>query len=298
MLAVPYVTSKPVTLFLNHCEHERGLAALTMRRYRLTLHAIEQWLQSQGTTLLDANEKHISDYSQMRTKTGNGSGAVSNEILLIRDCMRFWTETGLADKRSVCARLDTPKLDQRLPRILNKDQVARLMGAVPANAMHRLRDTAILETLYACGLRAAELGGLLLSHVDLGGSVRVTGKGTRDRLIPLGGPAAKAIAAYLTERPKYDRRQSPYVFLTRSGLPLSDTAIWSLVVKYAALAGLEDVHPHTLRHCFATHLLAGGADLRVVQELLGHDDLVTTQRYTHLDTTHLRHIHATFHPRG
>jgi integrase/recombinase XerD len=296
---MPVVTTPPLDLYLNHCEHERGLAALTMKRYRLTLSAIEQWLKLHDSCLLDANETHVQGYVRARTQAGTKSGAVSNEVLLIRDCFRFWTEIGLRDKRDVCARMDTPKLEQRLPRVLNRIEVAKLLGAVPANAMHHLRDVAILETLYACGLRAAELGGLLLSHVDLAGrTVRVLGKGTRERVIPLGEPAAKAITAYLGVRAKYDSKASPVVFLTVSGRPLSDTAIWGLVTRYASLAGLEGVHPHTLRHCFATHLLAGGADLRVVQELLGHDDLVTTQRYTHLDTTHLRSIHATFHPRG
>jgi integrase/recombinase XerD len=166
-----------------------------------------------------------------------------------------------------------------------------------------LRDRAMLELMYACGLRASEVGAICTTdiHARLG-TVLVNGKGGKQRLVPMGKPANAAVEAYLQQcRPmvvKPDARDKGRLLLSRTGRPLERVAVWQIVKKHAAAAGLKDAHPHTLRHSFATHLLIGGADLRVVQELLGHADIGTTQIYTHVDRSRLKSVHQKYHPRG
>ncbi|HWB53399.1 MAG TPA: tyrosine-type recombinase/integrase, partial [Tepidisphaeraceae bacterium] len=163
------------------------------------------------------------------------------------------------------------------------------------------RDVAILELLYAAGVRASELCGLKIADVNLQvAAVRVLGKGSKERVVPLGRAAVEAIESYLGEcRPKLDHGNSPLLFLSRSGKPMERVGLWMLVEKYGRKSGLlNEVHPHVLRHCFASHLLSGGADLRVVQELLGHADIATTQIYTHVDQKRLKATHLKYHPRA
>jgi integrase/recombinase XerD len=184
---------------------------------------------------------------------------------------------------------------------LNRSQVNQLIAAPdPASPLFS-RDVAILELLYASGLRASELCDLKLRDANLQvGCVRVLGKGMKERIVPMGRAAAEAAGRYLAEcRPRLDRRASDRLFLSRTGKPLDRVALWLLVERYGRKSGLlKSVSPHTLRHCFATHLIGGGADLRVVQELLGHSDIATTQIYTHVDQDRLRAVHQKFHPRA
>jgi integrase/recombinase XerD len=179
--------------------------------------------------------------------------------------------------------------------------VNQLIASVDIDSPLFSRDVAIVELLYASGLRASELCTLKVRDVNLQvGCVRVLGKGSKERIVPLGRAASEAIQRYLADlRPKLERRSSEILFLSRSGKPLERIALWMLVEKIARRASLlNKVSPHTLRHCFASHLLGGGADLRVVQELLGHSDISTTQIYTHVDQTRLKAMHAKYHPRG
>lgn len=203
--------------------------------------------------------------------------------------------------------LDQPTRWKHLPNVLSPRQVKRLLEApIPGEAGSLplwLRDRALLELLYASGLRASEAG---LVHVgdlqDTLGVIRVLGKGGKERLVPVGRPAKQAIAEYLTEcRPLLthpDGRDGGRLLLSRTGRPLERVAVWQIVKKAAIQAGLQHVHPHALRHSFATHLLAGGADLRVVQDLLGHADIATTQIYTHVDSARLKSVHEQHHPRA
>jgi integrase/recombinase XerD len=197
--------------------------------------------------------------------------------------------------------LDTPKTWQRLPAVCNKQQVLRLLEAPAREEPFYLRDKALLELLYATGVRASEAAGLKTTDVNLDiGYLRCFGKGNKERVIPVGKVAVAALRDYLRDlRPKLARPQSqPFVLLSRTGRPLSRIEVWRLVKKYAVRAGMpRNVTVHTLRHCFATHLLSGGADLRSVQEMLGHVDIATTQIYTHVDHERLRQIHKKFHPR-
>jgi integrase/recombinase XerD len=197
--------------------------------------------------------------------------------------------------------LDTPKVWQRLPAVCNKQQVLRLLQAPSPDEPYYLRDKALLELLYATGVRASELAGLKTTDINLDiGYLRCLGKGSKERVIPVGRIAIEVTRDYLRDlRPKLAKPQSgAFLLLSRTGRRLSRIEVWRLVKKYALRAGMpRNVTVHTLRHCFATHLLSGGADLRSVQEMLGHVDIGTTQIYTHVDHERLRQIHKKFHPR-
>ena len=201
----------------------------------------------------------------------------------------------------ILQQLERPKPERALPKVLSRDQVRRLISSPDPKSPLFARDVAILELLYACGLRATELCDLKVRDVNLQvGCVRVLGKGRKERIVPLGRAASESILRYLADcRPALEKQPTERLFLSRSGKPMERIALWMLVEKYGRSSGiLKDVSPHTLRHCFASHLLTGGADLRVVQELLGHSDIQTTQIYTHVDQGRLKSIHRKFHPRA
>jgi len=188
-----------------------------------------------------------------------------------------------------------------LPKILSRTQVNQLIAAPNPKSRLYFRDVAILELLYASGLRASELCSVKLRDLNKSvGVVRILGKGSKERIVPVGHAALEAIEQYLSQcRPKLTRSNDEHLFLSRSGKPLDRISLWMLVEKYGRSSGiLREVSPHTLRHCFATHLISGGADLRVVQELLGHSDISTTQIYTHVDQDRLKAVHKKFHPRS
>jgi integrase/recombinase XerD len=221
-------------------------------------------------------------------------------LVAIKLLLRFAKYTGLLQE-DFTAVLEGPKLWQRLPVVCNKKQVMDLLNApAPAEPFY-LRDKAMLELLYATGMRASELGGLKKSWLNLDvGYLRCLGKGNRERVIPLGRTAIAATREYLVRlRPLLVKPFSDdYLLLSRTGRPMNRIDIWRLTKKYALRAGMpRNLTVHTLRHCFATHLLAGGADLRSVQEMLGHVDIATTQIYTHVDQERLKRVHSKYHPR-
>jgi integrase/recombinase XerD len=221
-------------------------------------------------------------------------------LVAIRMFMRFAKLMGLiADDGT--AILESPKIWQRLPIVCNKPQVLKLLEAPCPEEPYYLRDRATLELLYATGMRASELAGLKTTDLNFDvGYLRCLGKGNKERIIPVGRTAIEAVEAYLRDlRPRLAKPGSGMsLLLSRTGRPLTRIEIWRLVKKYAARAGLaRNLTVHTLRHCFATHLLSGGADLRSVQEMLGHVDIGTTQIYTHVDNERLRKIHKKYHPR-
>ena len=199
-------------------------------------------------------------------------------------------------------KLPLPRLPQTLPQPLSQPDMARLVAAPAGDSPLEKRDRALLELLYASGLRITEACGVRLEHLDgEGGVLRVTGKGNKTRLVPVGSSALEALRIYLTEaRPELlSPRSGAEIFLSVRGHPLTPARIWQLVRHYAKRAGIEEaVHPHQLRHSFATHLLAGGADLRIIQEMLGHASIATTQIYTQVDRGQLKSVHRKFHPRG
>jgi integrase/recombinase XerD len=285
--------------FLLYLASERGLADNSIHAYRRDLEDLDRFLVERTKTLTTADVDDLRMYLQAQTRAGQSTKTVARRLAAIRVFLRYQAMQG-DDAGSILQQLERPKPEHSLPKVLNRAQVNQLIAAPDPKSALFCRDVAILELLYASGLRASELCDLKLLDLNLQvGCVRVFGKGNKERIVPLGQAANEAITRYLMDcRPKLDRRSSDRVFLSRTGKSMERIGLWMLVEKYGRSSGLlKKVSPHTLRHCFATHLLAGGADLRVVQELLGHSDVTTTQIYTHVDQSRLKAIHLKYHPR-
>jgi integrase/recombinase XerD len=286
--------------FLVYLATERGLANNSLHAYRRDLEDIERALDHSGKTLLTASADDFRYYLQNQTRKGQSTKTVARRLAAIRVFLRFQLAEG-HDVGNILSQLERPKPERDLPKVLSRSQVNQLIGAPDPKSPLFARDVAIVELLYASGLRATELCELKTRDANLQvGCVRVLGKGMKERIVPLGRAAAEAITRYLSDcRPKLEREPSELLFLSRTGKPLDRVALWMLIEKIVKRSGLlNHVSPHTLRHCFATHLIGGGADLRVVQELLGHSDIATTQIYTHVDQDRLKSVHKKFHPRG
>jgi integrase/recombinase XerD len=289
-----------VRAFLLHLASERGLADNSLHAYRRDLEDLDDFLTERSKTLTSATADDLRAYLQDQTRKGQSTKTVTRRLAAIRVFLRFLMSQG-RDCSHILHQLERPKAERSLPKVLNRAQVDQLIAAPNPKSLLFARDVAILELLYASGLRATELCDLKLRDVNLQvRCVRVLGKGMKERIVPLGRAAAEAVSRYLLEcRPNLDKRNEERLFLSRTGQPLERIALWMLVEKYGRSSGiLKSVSPHTLRHCFASHLLGGGADLRVVQELLGHSDINTTQIYTHVDQSRLKTIHQMFHPRA
>jgi integrase/recombinase XerD len=287
-------------LLLNYLQQERGLADNSVHAYRRDLEDLDRYLRSTGKQLTTANADDFRAYLRDQSRKGQSTKTVARRLAAIRIFLRFLVTLGL-DTLPILEQLERPKPEQSLPKILSKQQVETLISTPNPKSMLYARDVAILELLYASGLRASELCDLKLRDTNLQvGCVRVIGKGMKERIVPFGRAASQAITRYLNDtRPRLERQSNDCLFLSRTGKPLERVGLWMLVEKYARRSGiLKQTGPHVLRHCFATHLLGGGADLRIVQELLGHSDVTTTQIYTHVDQTRLKAIHGKFHPRG
>ena len=249
--------------------------------------------------MLTAEAEDIRDYLREQTRSGKSTRTVARRIAAIRMLMRFLAATNQRSDK-ILEQFDRPKPEQSLPKILSRAQVNQLLSAPNPKSSLYFRDVAILELLYASGLRASELCDLKLRDVNIAvGVVRVLGKGSKERIVPVGKPAMTAIEKYLLDcRAKLAKKHEEQLFLSRTGKPMERIGLWMLVEKYGRKSGLlSHISPHTLRHCFATHLIGGGADLRIVQELLGHSDISTTQIYTHVDQDRLKAVHKKFHPR-
>lgn len=287
--------------FLDYLKVEAGLANNTVMAYGRDLKDFVTYCNSRKIhRLQQIRPALIQKYLQVLSQAEKSESSIKRCLVAIRMFLRFAKLIGKIDD-DFTAILEGPKLWQKLPIICSKQKVINLLNAPLREEPFYLRDRAILELLYATGIRASELAGLKISNLNLDiGYMRCLGKGNRERVIPIGKTAIAATVEYLRElRPKLAKSQSAdFLLLSRTGLPLSRIEIWRLVKKYAMRAGLpRNLTVHTLRHCFATHLLTGGADLRSVQEMLGHVDIATTQIYTHVDQERLRRIHKEFHPR-
>jgi integrase/recombinase XerD len=291
-----------IEAFLDATWAESGLARQSLAGYRRDLEGFARWRDGAGGGLAGADRAARFDYLAYRT--GAGYSPRSNARLL--SALRaFFAHALRRGQRSddPCAQLDPPRLPRLLPKALAESQVEALLAAPDTNAPIGVRDRAMLELMYACGLRVSELVDLPATAVNLRqGVLRVTGKGSRERLVPLGEEARHWLQRYLDEtRPLFAGKRSPTpLFLVPAGEALSRQAFWALVKRHAAAAGIDParVSPHGLRHSFATHLLNHGADLRVLQMLLGHSSLSTTQIYTLVAREHLKRLHAQHHPRG
>jgi integrase/recombinase XerD len=243
----------------------------------------------------------MSEYLADRKRAGLSASSIKLVVVALKIFFRFLTAKGIIE-RDPSEALALPRIERYLPETLNELQVEQFLEKIDTKGVHGLRDRAMIELLYASGLRISELANARLENFDFEQRVvRVTGKGNKTRLVPVGRKACEALAAYLsTERPKLVKpRSTSEIFLSERGTKLTTARIWQIVKKHAQRAGLEkNVYPHLLRHSFATHLLSNGADLRIIQEMLGHADISTTQVYTHVDQQRLKAVHRQFHPRA
>ncbi|MTD37181.1 site-specific tyrosine recombinase XerD [Erwinia sp. CPCC 100877] len=288
--------------FLDALWLERSLAENTLSAYRRDLKTVVAWLHHQGSDLLSAGAPELQALLAERVEGGYKATSSARLLSALRRLFQYlYREKLRPDDPSTL--LSSPKLPQRLPKDLSEAQVERLLQAPLVDQPLELRDKAMLELLYATGLRVSELVGLQLSDVSLRqGVVRVIGKGNKERLVPLGEESVWWLENYLTHgRPwLLNGQTSDVLFPSQRGRQMTRQTFWHRIKHYAALAGIDGdkLSPHVLRHAFATHLLNHGADLRVVQMLLGHSDLSTTQIYTHVATERLRQLHQQHHPRA
>jgi integrase/recombinase XerD len=290
-----------VKSFLDYLTVEAGLSDNTVLAYGRDLKSFLEYCRKQKVNQIRRLKPHlIHDYLRALSREQKSESSVKRSLVAIRMFLRFAKLTGLLED-DFTAILESPKVWQRLPCVCSEQQVIDLLNAPETNEPYYLRDKAMLELLYATGARAGEVALMRTSNLNLDiGYLRCLGKGNKERVIPIGKIAIAAINEYLIHlRPKLHKPFSEdFLLLSRTGRPLSRIEIWRLVKKYSIRAGMpRNLTVHTLRHCFATHLLSGGADLRSVQEMLGHVDIATTQIYTHVDQGRLRKIHRQYHPR-
>ena len=293
------------TLVDRFCDHlwlEDGLAKLTLAAYRNDLTHFGGWLEKERKQFLNAAVSgDIEAYLAWRFSQHAQPRSAARYTSTLKRFYRYLLRENLVAVDPTL-NLDSPKLPRSLPKTLTEEDVERLLDNSDTNTPLGLRDRAMLETLYATGLRVSELVGLKLTAVNVNdGVLRVTGKGNKDRLVPLGEESVQWLRRYLADsRPLLlDRQLCDEVFVTTRGAGMTRQAFWYLIKRHALAAGItRPLSPHTLRHAFATHLLNHGADLRVVQMLLGHSDISTTQIYTHVARERMKHLHAQHHPRG
>ncbi|MBN2063747.1 MAG: tyrosine recombinase XerD [Sedimentisphaerales bacterium] len=297
-----------IETFLHYLCVEGGLAGNTIMSYRRDLRRFAHFAELNGLTLPDQiNPQTAVDFVKWLSQpveedhTRLSEATIARHVVSLRMFMRYQKLMGKV-KTDLCDLMESPRIWQRVPRVLSKQQAAELVSAVNPVDQLFLRDKALLELLYATGMRASEAASLNLSDVNFKmGYLRCIGKGDKERIIPVHKYAIDVLHDYVTKQrlDLTEKTHSRKLFVSKNGKELSRIEVWRIVKKAALKAGLPGkVTPHTLRHCFGTHLLQGGADLRSVQEMLGHADLSTTQIYTHVNHEHLRSIHKKYHPMG
>ena len=288
--------------FIYHLQGERQLSPNTVSSYKTDITRYLAWLEEQHIE----NEKmittdHVITYLEELSEIPLAATSLARNLSSIRMFHRFMVNEGYCEK-DVSENIDSPKLPKRLPKILDIPDIEALFAQIDTASDAGVRDRAMLELLYGSGLRISELLSLRLPAIMLeDGWVRVFGKGFKERIVPIGDEAQSWLQMYIRNvRPLLaaNIHAEDIIFLNMRGAPLSRMGVWKIIQKYAKLAMIDKaVSPHVFRHSFATHLLEGGADLRAVQEMLGHSDITTTQIYTHLDRNYLKEVHKTFHPR-
>jgi integrase/recombinase XerD len=289
-------------LFIEYLTVECALSPNTTAAYRRDITAFLAFVEGQGIRSLDrVGSNDIVNFLMRQKRRGLSPASVTRQLVAIRMFCRFLSAEKVL-KSNAAAILESPRVWRNLPDVLSRRDVEQLLDAPDDSTVLGLRDAAVLETMYACGARAQEMADLGVGDVNIEFAyIRLTGKGGRERVLPLGAAACRRLERYLREgRPKLAaRRDAGQLFLSRTGRKLNRERLWQVIRRLAVKAGLKkNVHPHTLRHSFATHLLEGGADLRLIQEMLGHANIATTQIYTHVDASRLKSIHKKFHPRG
>ena len=292
--------------FLAYLELERGLSRNTLQAYRADLEQLGEFLGRRDLNPLTITPMELASFVSELADGRDGRAPVApatlqRKVACLRSFYRHLRRERLIE-HDPAAELRGPRSRARLPHVLSRDEINRLLSQPVGTSPAALRDRALLETMYACGLRASEAIGLELSALDLdAGILRAHGKGSKERIVPIGSKAIASLGAYLEKgRPRLvGLREEPRVFVNLRGTGLSRQGLYKIVQRHAAAAGLaRRMSPHTLRHSFATHLLAGGCDLRSLQEMLGHADIATTQIYTHLSADRLRDVYFDAHPRA
>ena len=295
--------AESIDQFILYLATERGLSDNYQLSTRRSLERFADWAAKQKgvLSLRQVDLAMLSEFLAGEKERGLAPGSMKLVVVALKIFFRFLKMRSLND-RDPAELLPLPRLTQFLPESLNQNEVRRLLESNLEGRSFPLRDRAILELFYASGLRISELAGARLENLNLQERIiRVTGKGSKTRLVPIGRIACEALERYLAVERKLmvGRKTGNEVFLSRHGKKMTTQRIWQILKEIAAAAGIEaNVYPHLLRHSFATHLLANGADLRIIQEMLGHADIATTQIYTHVDRSRLKAIHKQFHPRG
>ncbi len=288
--------------FINYLAVERGLANNTLLAYGRDLAKYERYFEEKNIQEPShVKRDDITDYMYYEKNEGLSANSICRSLAAIKMFHRFLVRERLVQEDPTHL-VETPKLWKRIPGVLTSAEVEAMINAPKGWKWQAVRDRAILELFYASGMRVSELSNLSLENINLDvGYVRCTGKGRKERIVPIGNKAKEAVRKYCetarTKLVKYPMTME--LFLSRLGKRISRQSLWSIIKLYARVAGIKkEIKPHTLRHSFATHLLQHGADLRSVQEMLGHSDISTTQIYTHVDKERLKSIHKEFHPRG
>jgi len=285
-----------VDSFINHLRVERGLSINTLLSYKRDLEQFQRWLDNNG--LDKVNSSIVGKYLASLKEKNLSPSSIARKLSSIKMFYRFLLTEGIINENPA-QEISSPRQGRKIPTYLSLKEVKELLEAPSTSSLLGIRDKAILECLYATGMRISELVNLNTEDIDLNtGWVKVQGKGSRERMIPLTGEAIKWIKEYLEKRDTNNKKSSP-LFCNRYGRRLSRQFCWKIVKKYAQKAGIKKkISPHTLRHSFATHLLSGEADLRSVQELLGHVNISTTQIYTHITQERLKKVYKKYHPRA
>lgn len=298
-----------IKLFINYLKLEKSLSDNTVNSYQYDLKFFTEYLEDKSgiKTVKDIKENNLIDFISFagnkinKLQKNYSEKSIYRIISVLKSFFKYLViEDFISDNPA--ENLDTPKVSRMLPDVLSIDEVNKILDSVDLNVKFGLRDRAIMETMYASGLRVSEVINLEISNVfSDDGFLRIFGKGSKERIVPIGKTALGFIRKYFNEERNLVKNNDShnYVFLNFRGKKMSRMTVWNIVKKYSLLAGIKkEIHPHTLRHTFATHLLEGGADIRIIQEMLGHSDISTTQIYTHIDKEYLIEIHKTFHPRG
>jgi integrase/recombinase XerD len=285
--------------FFNYLRVEKGLSPNTLIAYKNDIEKLNDFANTIGKDLISLEREDLVTFTQYLHKRGLETRSIARVLVTIRNLFKFLLLDGFL-KRDPSSNLETPKSWQSLPKILSAEEVERLLASPDVTSNAGLRDKAMIEILYATGLRVSELVALKLSDVNLDLGFLITmGKGSKERSIPIGKSAINWTRRYLAARPALlAGASSSLLFVSDKGMPITRQSFWKLIVSYGEKSKIGHINPHLLRHSFATHLLENGADLRSVQMMLGHSDISTTQIYTHVTNERLRQIYKKFHPRA
>jgi integrase/recombinase XerD len=288
----------PVERFLNYLTVEKGLSRNTLEAYKRDISKFQKHIEDAGKTITRFKRADIVSYITLLRDSGNQTSTIARHIASIRGLCRFFLIEGIIREDPV-ENLSTPKGWKKIPRIIGSEEVSDLLKK-PEGKILSLRDRAMLGIIYSSGLRASEVINIKMGDINFeAGFITVIGKGSKQRVIPVNELAIETVTEYIEKlRPEIlKKRTSQFLFIAKGGKPMTRQRLWQLIKTYSAGSSVN-ISPHTLRHCFASHLLDGGADLRALQKMLGHTDISTTQIYTKVTPERLKKVHKDFHPRG